>query len=191
MPYENENKYTLHEYIRGALFFTSYGLVKYLPSPLCDPLRYLVLRLFARRVNSMRIKDGATFWFPENLEIGKRVSINEWVFIDAFGGVSIGDYVRIAHGASIVSEDHGFSDLTKPIHFQKKRASPIVIGDDVWIGMGARILKGVTIGRGAVIAAGAVVNRDIPPYAIVAGVPGKVIRFRGELPTTVGAVAGG
>lgn len=55
---------------------------------------------------------------------------------------------------------------------------PVRIEDDVWVGTGAIILKGVVIGRGAVVAAGAVVTRDVPPYAIAAGVPAKVIRMR-------------
>lgn len=55
---------------------------------------------------------------------------------------------------------------------------PIVIGDDVWIGARSIILKGVHIGKGAVIAAGAVVSRDVPEYAIVGGVPARVIKYR-------------
>lgn len=54
----------------------------------------------------------------------------------------------------------------------------IIIGDDVWIGQNAVILSGVTIGQGAVVAAGAVVSKDVPPYAIVGGVPAKVLKFR-------------
>ena len=56
----------------------------------------------------------------------------------------------------------------------------IVVGDDVWIGYGATIMSGVHIGQGAVVAAGAVVTKDVPPYAIVGGVPAKVIRYRFE-----------
>lgn len=59
---------------------------------------------------------------------------------------------------------------------------PVLIGNDVWIGIRAMIMPGVTIGDGSVIAAGAIVTRDVPPYAIVAGVPAKVVRYRFENP---------
>jgi len=59
---------------------------------------------------------------------------------------------------------------------------PIVIGNDVWSGFGSIVFSGVTVGDGAIIAAGAIVTRDVPPYAIVAGVPGKVISYRFEEP---------
>jgi acetyltransferase-like isoleucine patch superfamily enzyme len=60
----------------------------------------------------------------------------------------------------------------------------VIIGDDVWIGARAIILHGVTIGRGSVVAAGAVVARDVPSYAIVGGVPARVIRYRWD-PATI------
>jgi acetyltransferase-like isoleucine patch superfamily enzyme/uncharacterized membrane protein YbhN (UPF0104 family) len=176
----NRNPYPLHKKLVWGLFFTLYGLVKYLPSPLCDPLRYLALKPFAKCVRSMRIKDGVTFWFPEGIAIGRHCSINEWVFIDGYGGVEIGDNVRIAHAVSIVSEDHGIDDLSLPIYLQQKITGKIEIGNDVWIGAGARITRDVSVGDGAVIAAGAVVTKDVPKLAVVGGVPAKVFRFRGE-----------
>ena len=57
-------------------------------------------------------------------------------------------------------------------------SGPIVVGSDVWIGTDAMVLSGVTIGHGAIVAARSVVTRDVPPYAVVAGVPAKVLRFR-------------
>ena len=71
-------------------------------------------------------------------------------------------------------------DLETPSGMQPKLIAPVVLEEDVWVGCGVRILKGVRIGKGAVIAANAVVNKDVPPYAIVAGVPARVIRYRGE-----------
>lgn len=66
--------------------------------------------------------------------------------------------------------------ITRPSH--RSRAGKIVIGNDVWIGAGAIILKGVTVGDGAVVGAGSVVTKDVPPYAVVGGIPAKLIRYR-------------
>lgn len=174
------NEYTPADYLRAGAYNMLYGVVKYLPSPVGDWLRYLCLKPFLRRVQSSRIKEGVTFWFPEGVEIGRNVSINEWVFIDGWGGVRIGDDVRIAHRVSIISEDHRYERLDLPIYQQGKIGKAVSIGDDVWIGCGATILKGVTVGQGAVVAAGAVVVADVPPRAIVGGTPARVLKYRGE-----------
>ena len=174
----NKNTYSLKEYVLGFTYFTLYGLVKYLPSPIFDILRFLVLYVFTNEIKSIRIKDGVTVWFPQNLSIGKNVSLNEWVFIDAFGVVKIGNYCRIAHGVSIISENHGYKDNQVLIYLQKKIKGTVVIGDNCWIGAGAKIMPNVKIGEGSVIAAGCVVTKSVPPMSIVAGVPGKIIKTR-------------
>ncbi len=171
-------KYSAIEQLRAGIFNITYGLVKYVPSPIGDWLRYLCLKPFVKSIQSLRIKEGVTFWFPEGVSIGRHISINEWVFIDGWGGVTIGDYVRIAHRVSIISEDHLFDDLSLPIYTQGKIGKEVVINDDVWIGCGAIILKGVTIGRGAVIGAGSLVNKDVPEMAVVVGNPARVVKYR-------------
>lgn len=179
-------KYTPWHYIRAASYFTLYGIAKYVPPPVGDALRYGVLKLFCRRIQSWRIKDGVTIWFPHGVSIGRRCTFNENVYLDGYGGITIGDDCRIAHNVSFVSEDHVFADPDVPIRLQGKETAEIVIGDDVWIGCGARILKGVTVGKGAVIGAGAVVIRDVPPLSVVVGVPARVVAKRGEASVEAG-----
>ena len=77
-----------------------------------------------------------------------------------------------------VAYSHAYDTREIPIIDQGYYDAPIVVEDDVWIGFGAIILAGVTIGRGAIIGAGSVVNKDVPPYAIVGGVPAKVLKMR-------------
>jgi len=102
--------------------------------------------------------------------------------------VSIGRFCSIADGVRFVFGEHR-TDLVStfpfeavcfggPPHIDARSKGHIVVGNDVWIGTNAIILSGVTVGHGAVIAAGAVVTRDVPPYAIVGGVPARIIKHR-------------
>lgn len=101
--------------------------------------------------------------------------------------VRIGNYVSIAGGVKfLVKMEHRLHTVsTYPfnhyiMHIPEKAGSkgPIIVNDDVWIGENALIMSGVTIGQGAVVAAGAVVTKDVEPYAIVGGVPAKLISYR-------------
>lgn len=83
----------------------------------------------------------------------------------------------IAPFVYLVDSDHGIDKGTK-MNQQPNQTAPIKIGSDVWIGTGAKILKGVTIGDGAIIAAGAVVKDSVEPYKIVGGIPAKTISER-------------
>lgn len=113
-----------------------------------------------------------------DVEFGAHCTVNPYAMIS--GKVRCGHGVRIASHASLVGFNHGYDDPDIPIYLQKHESLGIVIEDDVWVGANAVIVDGVTIGRGAVIAAGAVVSKDVPPMAIVGGVPAKVLRFRGR-----------
>jgi acetyltransferase-like isoleucine patch superfamily enzyme len=114
----------------------------------------------------------------EELIIGNQVGIAQNCFIQVRGKVEIGNYVIFGPGVSVFSENHNFQDKDIPIMQQGASKQGVKIDDDVWIGAGATILDGVTIGKGSIIAAGSVVNKNIEPYSIVAGVPAKLIKMR-------------
>lgn len=94
--------------------------------------------------------------------------------------LTIGNHVMMAHDVQIIGSGHSYIDTDKPIMFQKpKPRSSLVIGNDVWIGARVTILGNVgRIGNGVIIGAGAVVTKPIPDYAIVAGNPARVIKYR-------------
>lgn len=173
-------KVTTKDYLLHGIFVPLYGLVKYLPSPFGDWLRSVFAKPFGARWGKVRIYEGVTFWYPYRVHIGNNVTLNEWVYVGGFGGLEIGNHVRIGHRTSIITSDHSFDELDTPIHKQPLIGSKVVIEDDVWIGCNVTILKGVTIGRGAIVAAGAVVNKDIPANTIYGGVPAKQIGKRGK-----------
>jgi len=123
---------------------------------------------------------GVKVYNADKLFIGNDVAITEDVWINAQGGVYIGDGVLIGPRTIIVTMNHIFDRLDIPIREQGLEVQPIVIEDDVWIGAGCIILPGVQIGRGSVIGAGAVVTHDIPPYSVATGVPATVQGNRRE-----------
>lgn len=105
------------------------------------------------------------------------VCINDFCIITAWGKVEIGANTLIAPFCHITDRDHGFKkdDL---IRNQEGEIKPVFIGSDVWLGSGSVILKGVRINNGAVVGAGSVVTSDIPAYAVSAGNPAKIIKYR-------------
>lgn len=112
------------------------------------------------------------------IKIGKNSSINPFCVLLGYGGITIGECVRIAAHTSIIAFNHNFDNLSTEIHRQGYNAQGIIIEDDVWIGTGVRILDGVRIGKGSVVGAGSVVTKDIPENCIAVGVPAKVIKKR-------------
>lgn len=116
-----------------------------------------------------------------NIEIGEGCLINHNNVLQAGkvdGKIRIGNYVHTGANVMIIAFNHAFDTRNIPTIKQDYYDADITIGDDVWIGGGSVILAGVEIGKGAIIAAGAVVNSDIPEFAIAGGVPAKVLKYR-------------
>ena len=110
------------------------------------------------------------------IEIGDNSSIHFYFHCGAFESVKIGTRVLIAGHVYISDHDHVYNDPNKPAIHAGWEIAPVVIEDEVWIGEGAKILKGVKIGRRSVIGANAVVTNDVPANSVAAGVPARVIK---------------
>lgn len=127
-----------------------------------------------------RIHPTASLRCGYNIVIGRNSHINQYccVWASPRGRVILGDNLLMGPGAKLFASNHGMA-LGSPMSRQPWVEKDIVVGNDVWIGANVVILAGVTIGDGAVIAAGSVVTHDVPPHAVVAGVPARVVRTRG------------
>lgn len=108
---------------------------------------------------------------PEQVRIGARCAIAEFVHMWGGGGIAIGDAVIIASHTVITSLTH---DKHAACFRETTLHAKVVIGDNVWIGAGAIILPGVTLGSGCIVGASAVVTRDVPAGALVMGMPARV-----------------
>jgi acetyltransferase-like isoleucine patch superfamily enzyme len=143
---------------------------------------------------------GVLVFHPENIVIGQHVYIGHhtilkgyhnnkmvidagtWIgqqcFLHSAGGLFIGSNVGIGPGVKIITSFHREEGRHRPILHSRLEFAPVQIEDDCDIGTGAIILPGVTIGRGVQIGAGAVVSKTLPPYAVAAGTPARILRIR-------------
>ena len=110
--------------------------------------------------------------FGKNITVGKNVFFNTGCSFQDRGGINIGDGTMIGMNVTIATLNHGLPLETRNVTYP----SPVIIGDNVWIGSNATILPGVTIGDNSVVAAGAVVTKDVPANTVVAGVPAKELK---------------
>ncbi|PSL31460.1 DapH/DapD/GlmU-related protein [Dyadobacter jiangsuensis] len=138
-----------------------------------DQVRDRLSEIFGTRI------DESTTIFPpfytnfgQFTTLGKNVFINHACSFLDIGGITIEDDVLIGPRVNITSENHPLD----PSDRQALIPKPVHIKRNAWIGAGATILPGVTVGENAVVAAGAVVSRDVPPNTVVAGIPAKVVK---------------
>ncbi len=138
--------------------------------------------LFGRLGGFAWIQPGVTFVQSNRLRIGAHFGANTGSYLNAGGGLTIGDYVLLGSNVTISSGRHPIEGRFPPVFARPVEPRAIVIEDDVWIGAGAVIMPGITLRRGSVIGANAVVTKDTDPYAVMAGVPARRIRTRDASP---------
>lgn len=158
--------------LKGKLnWFIINNIIAYLPLHI---LRKLGLKLVGVHFKgSCYLYEGFHIRNPKGLEIGNGCSIGPKVLLDARKGLKMGDKVVIAYEAVIWTLHHDYNDV-----YFKTIGAPVEIGNYAWICSRSIILPGIKIGEGAVVASGAVVTKNVPPYAIVAGIPAKIIGTR-------------
>lgn len=139
---------------------------------------FLCKRLFDYCGKGVNVEHGAFFGGGRGIRIGNNSAIGLNARIS--GPLAIGDDVMMGPNVSIYTQNHETENIHKPMRLQTAPKKKVVIGSDCWIGANAVILPGVTVGKGVIIGAGAVVSRDVPDYAVVGGVPARVIKYREE-----------
>ncbi len=153
-------------------------------------LKRLSNKLFGTKypLNSTN-KIAKTCWINKDVTLHSNIKIGEYTHLNQgdylFDDVEIGNYCNIAINVIIGGDEHsittlsqyGFKNINNKIT-AKHHELKTIIESDVWIGAGAIIKRGIKIGTGAVVGAGSIVTKDVPPFAVVVGVPAKVIKYR-------------
>ena len=163
--------YLIAQHLPISYRYQPFGrLGKYLRGMTCK-------RLFRTCGKNINIEKGAYFGSGWEIEIGNNSGLG--VNCNVPFNLKIGNDVMMGPDVFIIGENHDFDDINISMRLQGYiESKPICIEDDVWIGGRVIILPGVRIEKGAIIGAGSVVTKDIPPYAICAGNPARVIRYR-------------
>ena len=143
-----------------------------LATPFSEEYFSLMKELFYNQIgeNSI-IYNQLTVVRPKNVTIGKNVTVMNGVLMMSAGGITIEDNVMIAANVQLISNNHD------PYDRYVITCKPILIKEGAWIGAGATILPGVTIGKYAIIGANSIVNKNIPDYGVAVGSPAKVIKY--------------
>ncbi len=128
--------------------------------------------LFGRKLDGVCILTPFICDFGNRVKFGKGVFINHSAIFSASGGIEFEDGVMLAPGVRIATINHDMNERHTKYTYGK-----VLIQKNAWIGMGATLCPGVTVGKYAVVAAGAVVTKNVPDYAVVGGVPAKIIRM--------------
>lgn len=168
--------------MKKIYLFTYYLLASRLPSSyfpggkFFNRLRVGILRKLIRIGNQTIVQQNFRFGNKGKVQIGRNCRINENVYIQS---AIVGDNVLIAPNVAILASTHNFGRTNVPIVEQgDSEIKSVLIEYDVWLGRNVIVLPGIKIGSGAIVGAGSIVTKNIPPYAIFAGVPAKMIRMR-------------
>lgn len=152
-----------------------------------DGLLFLGPRLELEIARKARVDFGRFVWIGHGtkirchegvVEIGAKTVMGQECTISAYKRVRIGEQCVIADRAMFIDFDHGVVEVERPIRQQGIYTREVEVGSNVWIGYGACILRGVSVGDNSIVGTNSVVTKDVPANAVVAGVPARIVRMR-------------
>jgi acetyltransferase-like isoleucine patch superfamily enzyme len=159
--------------------------VAWIPGATGALVRTVVVRpLLGESRGPFRMFEHVFLEYPSRLVLGRNAGINAGCWINARGGVRIGDDAILGPYCIIHSANHRTSDASLPYREQGYLLASVSIGNNVWLGARVTVLPGTTIGDDAIVGAGAVVTCDIPPRTLALGVPARVVRLLDEEATS-------
>ena len=142
-------------------------------------IRNIIYRLLFKKLKGFAwIQPNVQFVETNKLKVGRFFGINSGSYVNAVGGINIGDYVLIGSNVTISSGQHQIDGSASPVFSRPILPKEIIIEDDVWIGAGAVIMPGITLRKGTVVGACSVVTKDTTEYSVVVGAPARKIRSR-------------
>ncbi|MDR2511456.1 MAG: CatB-related O-acetyltransferase [Bacteroidales bacterium] len=162
---------------------------QFIKTNIINKIRFILFRRKWKKINSHNKTTVSQIFPVEYCTVGKHTYGKiDMLNSKPYQYLKIGNYCSIATGVKfLVSSDH-FTDILSTYPFSTlmkfgnfcdvNNKGPIIVEDEVWIGMNAIIGSGVKLGKGSIVAAGSVVVKDVPPYAIVGGTPAKIIKYR-------------
>ncbi len=127
--------------------------------------------------SNVRIRHSSNFIHPECIHLGSHIHLGEGAWWRADGGITIGDHSIISRNSVIFTANHNYQGETLP-YDKSLIKKPVIIENNVWVGMNVMIAQGVTIGHGAIIAMGTVVTKNVPPLAIVGSHGSRILKYR-------------
>jgi maltose O-acetyltransferase len=137
-------------------------------------------RFNKREHPTLVIGKGVRIAFPDRLTLGNHIFVGRDSYLQALGGITIGDHSILGSRVVILSHNHNYLTPTRLPYDSEEMVQPVVVGRYVWVGMGSMICPGTTVGDAAVVLMGSVVTKDVPPMSIVQGNPAVVVGRRDE-----------
>ncbi len=159
-----------------SLFFGFFGVI---PTTLGVILRGIAVKIFFKKSEGfVWIQPRVIIVHSERISVGKNFGINSGTYINAVGGIEIGNYVLLGNNVTISSGMHPIEGSHPTVFERQTIPKKIIIEDDVWIGAGAVIMPGVKLAKGTIVGANSTVTKDTQEYSVVVGSPAIMIRKR-------------